>query len=99
MFQLRVGHGRTAPGQRLHPVRSLGDVEADVLQDAAGHLADHPAVIDDKAGLHGAAFLFAQDVVVTPGRLRRGMGGRKIRLLLSESRKRAAAARGAAPRT
>ena len=32
----------------------LGDFEAEVLQDAAGHLADHPAVVDDEAGLHGA---------------------------------------------
>jgi hypothetical protein len=51
MFQDGVGHGRATPGERLHPVGRLGDFEADVLQDATGHLTDHPAVVDDKAGL------------------------------------------------
>ena len=46
-FVTRAGSGRTttAPG-------GLGDLEPDILQHPAGHLADHPAVIDHKTGLH-----------------------------------------------
>src|SRR5205085_97703 len=68
-----VWHDRLAPGHRLHAVGRLGDLEAEVLQDAARDLADHAAVVDDETGLHGrvhAASLEAGYVAVkrlTPG--------------------------------
>ena len=55
MFQSsRMASGMAARHQASasHAVAGLGDLEAQILEDAAGDLADHPAVVDDQAGLH-----------------------------------------------
>ena len=55
-------------------VAGLGDLEAQVFQDAPRDLADHPAVVDDQAGLHGRGGLLEHPPVVAPGWLRSGGG-------------------------
>ena len=42
------GHRGSAPGESLHAIRRLSDLEADILEDAARDLADHATVVNDE---------------------------------------------------
>jgi len=54
-----VRHGGATPGEGFHSVGGLGDLETYVFQDAPGDFTDHPAVVDDEAGLHGTLQILA----------------------------------------